>query len=179
MEPFGALWNFLSLAWLAGSAIVGLILLHLFPRFVAQFLDDLRQRPLPSLGIGAMTLIFTLPVAVMVALTIVGLPLAGLMAAGYFSGIIVGWLLLAVAVGSILVGLVRREGIGARTAARRHLGWSFLLGLLVLYAATRVPVAGGLVAFAGTSLGLGALLLALQSTWGRIHNQAPNPLPAV
>jgi hypothetical protein len=178
-EPFAMVWNFMSVAWLVGSAVLGLLLLHLFPRFVAQFLDDLRQRPLPSLGIGALTLICTLPVAFLIALTIVGLPLAGLMTAGYFSGIIVGWLLLAVAVGTILVGLVRREGLGAPSTARRHLGWSFLLGLLVLFAATRIPVAGGLVAFAGTSLGLGALLLALQHTWGRTRSQGPEPLPVM
>jgi cytoskeletal protein CcmA (bactofilin family) len=161
-------WNVLSLAWLAGSAIAGLVVLRLFPRFVAQFLEVLEARPLPSLGIGALALIFTLPVAFAAALTIVGLPIAALLAAGYFAGIFVGWLLLAVAVGSILVGFVRR-------GAPRRLAWSFLLGLLVLYVGTRMPFAGGLVAFAAAALGLGALLLALHRAWAAASGQPAQP----
>jgi cytoskeletal protein CcmA (bactofilin family) len=125
-QVFRSVWNFLSLAWLAGSAVVGLLLLRLLPRFVAEFLGVLERRPLPSLGLGALVLIATLPAAVLIGLTVIGLPLAGLLVAGYFSGIFVGWLLLAVAVGSILVGVVR----GGRPW---HHGWSFLVGLLVLF----------------------------------------------
>ena len=156
---FSAVGNFLSLAWLAGSAVVGLVFLRLFPRFAAEFLAVLETRPLPSLGMGALVLIGTLPVAVLVGITIVGLPLAALMVAGYFGGIFLGWLLLAMAAGSILVGIVRKRPL--------HHSWSFLLGLLVLYLMTRIPVAGGLIWFAGISLGTGAFVLTLHQTWRR------------
>jgi cytoskeletal protein CcmA (bactofilin family) len=169
----GAVGNFLSLAWLAGSAVVGLVFLRLFPRFAAEFLAVLETRPLPSLGMGALVLIGTLPVAVLVAITVVGLPLSALLVAGYFSGIFVGWLLLAMAAGSILVGIVRRRPL--------HHSWSFLLGLLVLYLLTRIPVAGGLLWFAGISLGTGAFVLTLHQTWRRKDSLAmpayPGALP--
>jgi cytoskeletal protein CcmA (bactofilin family) len=154
-QVFHAIANFLSLAWLAGSAVVGLLLLRLVPRFVAEFLGVLESRPLPSLGLGVLILIATLPAAVLIGLTIIGVPLAGLLVAGYFSGIFVGWLLLAVAVGSILVGVVR----GGRPW---HHSWSFLLGLLVLFLVTRIPILGGLLGFAGAALSVGALVLTLE-----------------
>jgi cytoskeletal protein CcmA (bactofilin family) len=171
---FHGIWNFLSVAWLAGSAIVGLLMLRLLPRFVAEFLRVLEARPLPSLGLGVLVLIATLPAAVLIALTIIGLPLAFLMVAGYFSGIFASWLLLAVAVGSILVGMVR----GGRPW---HHSWSFLLGLLVLFVVTRIPILGGLLGFAGASLGMGALVLTLHHTWrGRDHPFGPaTPTPQV
>jgi cytoskeletal protein CcmA (bactofilin family) len=157
-QPLRALGNVFGLAWLVGSAIVGLALLRLFPRFVARFLEVLEARPLPSLGLGVLAMLATLPAAVLVALTLIGIPLAALLVAGYVGGIFFGWLLLAVGLGTILLGLLRRGRPG-------HHGWAFLLGLLVLYVATRIPVAGGLIGFAGAALGLGALLITLYRSW--------------
>ena len=162
------LGNFFSLAWLAGSAVAGLVLLRLFPRLAAEFLGVLEARPLASLGLGAATLIGTLPVAVLMAITIVGLPLSALLIAGYFAGAFTGWLLLAIAAGSLLVGLVR----GARPW---HPSWAFLLGLVVLYVASHLPFVGGLVWFAGASVGMGAFLIALYRTWRRA---TPPPIPS-
>ncbi|MGH2353389.1 MAG: bactofilin family protein, partial [Chloroflexota bacterium] len=167
VQRFSALGNFFSLAWLIGSAIIGLVLLRLFPRFAAEFLGALETQLLPSLGIGVLALIGTLPVAVLVGLTIVGIPISLLLAAGYFSGLLVGWLFLALAVGSILVGLVRR-------GRPWHHSWAFLLGLVVLYVGTRIPFLGGLVTFVGLSLGLGAFLVTLYRTWRRA---GPPPAP--
>ncbi|HEX2033409.1 MAG TPA: polymer-forming cytoskeletal protein [Chloroflexota bacterium] len=153
-----ALGNFLSLAWLAGSAIVGIVLLRLFPRFGAEFLGALETQPLPSLGVGVLGLIGTIPVAILICLTIVGIPIGLMLLFGYSIGLFVGWLFLSLATGSILVGLVRR-------GRPWHPSWAFLLGLLVLYLATRIPFVGGLVTFAGLSFGLGAFLITLYRTW--------------
>lgn len=155
-----ALGSFLSLMWLVGSAIIGLIVLRVFPRFVARFLAALEREPVPSFVVGLVALVATLPIAILVGMTIIGLPASALLAGGFFAGIYGGWLLLAVAVGSILVGLVRR----GRT---RHLAWSFLLGLLVLHLVTHIPVVGWLVAFLASAIGLGGLLIALYRAWRR------------
>jgi cytoskeletal protein CcmA (bactofilin family) len=157
-QRFGALANVLSLTWLTGTAIVGLVLLRLFPRFAAEFLAVLETQPLPSLGLGVLTLIGTVPVAIVFALTVIGIPVALLMGAGYFSGMLIGWIFLALAAGSILVGLVRK-------GRPWHPSWAFLLGLVVLYVLTRLPFLGGLVTFVGLSFGLGAFLVALYRTW--------------
>lgn len=161
---FSALGNFLSLMWLVGSALIGLTVLRAFPRLVARFLGALEREPVPSFVVGLVALIATLPIAILLGITIIGLPASALLVGGYFAGIYGGWLLLAVAVGSILVGLVRR----GRT---RHLAWSFLLGLLVLHLATHIPVVGWLVAFLASALGLGGLMIALYRAWR--HEEPP------
>jgi cytoskeletal protein CcmA (bactofilin family) len=155
---FNALGNFLSLTWLAGCAIIGVALLRLFPRFAAEFLAVLETQPLPSLGLGVLALIGTIPVAILVGITVIGLPVALLMGAGYFTGLLIGWLFLALATGSILVGLVRK-------GRPWHPSWAFLLGLVVLYVLSRLPILGALVTFIGLSFGLGAFLFALYRTW--------------
>jgi hypothetical protein len=141
------------------------------PRFVGEFLRSLQARPLPALGLGFLALIFTLPAAVLVALTIIGMPLAVSLVIGSLGGIFIGWLLLAVAVGSILVGLVRPGRLWQP-------GWLLLLGLLVLYVGTRIPFLGGLIALVGAALGLGALLITLYQTWRRTADAAA-PAPSV
>jgi cytoskeletal protein CcmA (bactofilin family) len=157
-QRFSAVGNILSLTWLAGTAVVGLVLLRLFPRFAAEFLAALETQPLPSLGLGVLALIGTIPVAILVGLTIIGIPISLLMGAGYFSGLLIGWIFLALAAGSILVGLVRK-------GRPWHPSWAFLLGLVVLYVLTRLPFLGALVTFVGLSFGLGAFLFALYRTW--------------
>ena len=97
----------------------------------------------------------------------IGLPVAFLLGAGYLGGMLVGWLFLALAAGSILVGLVRK-------GRPWHPSWAFLLGLVVLYVLTRLPFLGGLVTFVGLSFGLGAFLIALYRTW-RGGRRAPGP----
>jgi cytoskeletal protein CcmA (bactofilin family) len=168
----GAVGNFFSLTWLTGSALVGLAMLRLFPRFVARYLDALERNVGASLGVGAIALVGTLPLAILLAITIVGLPAAAVLAGGWFVSLFVGWLLLAVAVGGVLIGLVRR-------GAPRRLAWSFLVGLIVLYLATRVPILGPFVGGLGITVGLGALVIALYRTWQRaeLERQAVPALP--
>lgn len=160
-REFGqAAGTFFSLAWLTGSALVGLAMLRLFPRFVARYLDALERSVAASFGVGLVALVATLPLAVLLGITIVGLPAAAVLAGSWVVGLFTGWLLLAVAVGGVLIGLARR-------GAPRQLTWSFLVGLVVLYLATRIPFVGPLVSGLGMTVGLGALVIALYRTWQR------------
>lgn len=173
---FEGVAGFLSVAWLGGSAAVGLIMLRVFPRFVARYLDAIERSPVASFLTGLVALVATLPLAILLGITVIGLPAAIVLAGGYFTGLFVGWLLLAIALGTVLVGLVRRGGTP-------HLAWAFLLGLLVLHVGTHIPIVGGLIAFIGASFGLGALLNALYRTWRRAEMTgdppplAPPPYP--
>ena len=65
------------------------------------------------------------------------------------------WLLLGLAVGALLVELVRRRNPTLRADPR----WLVVLGLIVLYVLTHLPWIGGLATFTALCLGLGALLL--------------------
>ena len=168
--PFGGLGIVLSLAWLCGSLVAGVLLVHFLPGFAAGSAAQVREHPLPSFGVGVLAL-FVIPVAaLLVAITLVGLPLAFVAFLGYLLGLFVGWLLLGLAVGALLVDLVRRRA-GTRVAGVDP-KWLVVLGLVVLYVVTHVPLLGGLLAFVGTCIGVGALLRQLAALRER---RAPAP----
>jgi cytoskeletal protein CcmA (bactofilin family) len=64
------LMNFVS------TLILGLLLIHFYPRFCRRTAAQLQERPLSSLGLGFAVLILTPVLTILLALTILGLPLA-------------------------------------------------------------------------------------------------------
>jgi hypothetical protein len=169
--PFGGLGIAFSLAWLCGSLIAGVLLVHFLPGFAAGAAAQVREHPLPSFGVGVLALFVIPAAAFLVAFTLVGLPLAFLAFLGYLLGMFVGWLLLGLAVGALLVDLVRRRA-GTRVGGVDP-KWLVVLGLVVLYVVTHLPWIGWLFAFVGTAIGVGALLRQLAAL-----RQPPPPTPA-
>jgi cytoskeletal protein CcmA (bactofilin family) len=152
---FAGLFGFFNLVWLVGSVIAGVLLVHFLPGFAAGTVAQVRERPLPSLGLGVLAL-FVVPFAILlVAFTLIGLPIAFVAGLGYLLALYAGWLLLGLAVGVLLVELVRRRNPRLRADPR----WLVVLGLIVLYVLTHLPWIGGLASFTAVCLGLGALLL--------------------
>ncbi|SRR5579884_2288372 len=171
-NPLAGLFIFLSLVWLVGTVIAGVLLVHFLPGFAAGTVDQVRERPLPSLGLGVVAL-FAVPFAALfVAVTLIGLPIAFLVGLGYAIALYVSWLLLGLAVGVLLVELVRRRSPTLQADPR----WLVVLGLIVLYVLTHLPWIGGLVSFVGLCLGFGALLLQLAAS-RRHPPAAPAALP--
>jgi cytoskeletal protein CcmA (bactofilin family) len=172
-DPFGGLFGFFGLVWLAGSLILGVLLVHFLPDFAAGTAAQVQEHPLPSLGLGILAL-FVVPAALLFfAITLVGLPIAFLGSLAYLAGLYLGWLLLGLALGAWLVAVVQRGRAEPRRVDPR---WLVILGLVVLYVLTHLPFVGGLIVFVALCLGLGALLLQLGAM--RPQQQQPPPLPA-
>jgi hypothetical protein len=143
-----AFWLAVSVSTLA----VGLVLLWLVGRGRARILEAGRTGIGPSIGLGLL-LFFGLPILAIFALvTVVGIPLGiGVLAA---------------------LGLIYAVGYGAsawilgRSILRTPTAWVvvFLLGWAILRVVALIPILGGLVWFAATVFGLGALLVAIWRT---------------
>jgi cytoskeletal protein CcmA (bactofilin family) len=168
-NPFAGLGVFLGLVWLAGSIILGVLLVHYLPGFAVGTAAQVQEHPLPSFGIGLLTLCVAPAALFFLALTLVGLPIAFLGGLAYLAGLLLGWLLLGLALGAWLVLLARRGRADLPTIDPR---WLVVLGLVVLYVVTHLPFIGGLVWFVALCLGLGALLRQLAA----LRPQQPPPL---
>jgi cytoskeletal protein CcmA (bactofilin family) len=137
----------------AGLWAAGILLLLAFPRFTVAAQDRVRASPLQSLALGA-ALVFALPVvAVLLIVTVVGIPVAFALIALYAVLLLAGFLtalfFVAERIGRLLRG-GRAPGTGWRVA--------LLLAALVLLALiARLPVAGGFVALVVLVFGVGAL----------------------
>ncbi len=154
--------------WIAvtvSALVLGLLLLWLAPRALEAAFEAASTSLGATIGWGLL-LFFGLPVLAVIALvTLVGIPLGvalllallPLYAIGYTTG---AWLL-----GRRLVGPPRGRLL------------AFLAGLAILRLLAIIPIVGGIVWFAATAVGLGALLVA---TWRarRDYPERAQPAPA-
>lgn len=141
---------------LAGLALLGGLLLALFPAFVRAASHTLGSEPGKSLVLG-FALLVSLPVAAALLLaTVIGIPIGLAALLLYPLALVLGYLTVAFYAGDKAMALLRQGGAsaGARFAA-------FLFALILLAWLTGVPVVGGLVALLSVLLGLGAWMLYL------------------
>lgn len=174
---------------LAGLALVGLLLLWLAPAWTRRLADTVEERPLPSLGWGAVAFVgFIVAVVGLLILTIVLTGIFGTLTLGGLAGMAVGAGLVGVA--ALIIGYIGfsayvAQGIVAFVAGRWLLrrtvpAWAerpaapLAVGLVLYVILSAVPWLGTLVVLAVVLLALGALWL-----WGRaaLGRTRPTPQP--
>jgi hypothetical protein len=105
------------------------------------------------LGLGLAVLIATPVVLLILAITVVGLPITIVGAALYFAALFVGYLLAAIGIGQWAARRFHRDADGAfwpRVGA-------LAAGLVILTVVGLIPVLGGLFTFAALLIGLGTV----------------------
>jgi hypothetical protein len=137
---------------LGASAIVLLVFL-LFPMRMRVALDRVERHPGLAAFVGVLALVAFVPVAVMLLVSIVGIPLIALEIAALFVGIWLGTGAIALLVGRRLAELVWPSTTPSPL-------WALILGLVVVSAAETVPYIGWAVTALVWLVGLGASILA-------------------
>ena len=139
--------------WFAGVFVTAVLFVLLFPRFSSDSAAAIGRKPLQSLGLGLAILVCVPFVAVLLIITIIGIPLALLLLSLYLLVLFLGWVTAAL--------FVAQRGLAAlrpgRPATRGWQLFALLLGLVVLWLVTQVPLAGGLIGFIALLAGIGAL----------------------
>jgi hypothetical protein len=139
---------------IAALLAAGILLHALFPRFTASAVTTLRAAPAKSLGLGTALFFSVPPVAVLLVITIIGIPLALALALAYVVALLGGYLVMAFFVAAKLGDALHRHAL---------IGWrryAFFAGALLLLAlATSIPYIGVVVVVAATAGGLGAMVL--------------------
>jgi len=150
-----ALAGVLHALWFAGVLLSGILLVAVFPRFTREAAATARRDTLTSLGLGAALLVAVPILALMLFVTIIGIPLGFATLMGYGLLLMLGYLTAALAVGDWLLER-------SRPAEAGNAGWRmlFLLVALVGIALLRwVPWIGGVAVFVLFVTGLGAFSL--------------------
>lgn len=157
--------------------LFGALLLWLAPRATQSAATLARERPLPSFGVGILTVVglVIVLIALLLAAIIVAIPLGilgfgrlvltALLGALLSGSVLIFIFLLAVFfVANAIVGLtIGRLLLGRTGIARSERGWEALLaGVLLIVILTAIPVIGGILNVISVLLGLGALALAGQ-----------------
>ena len=154
--------------WTGALVLLAALIAAALPDASRRMAQELGERPwiTPLLGLLAL---FVIPVAaVLMMITIIGIPVALLTLAFYAALLLVGYVWLAVVVGGMLLDRVKPE-TAARTAWRMG---AAVLAMLVLAILVRAPFIGGLVKLAALAVGVGMVIAAL------FRHRAPTPARA-
>jgi hypothetical protein len=141
----------------------------LAPQASARAVELGRHQPLLTFGVGLLALCAVPVAAVLIGVTLVGLPLALAVAALYMLGLLLAWPALGLVVGTELARRVRRG------EPMPVLG-ALVIGLIVLHLVTHLPIVGGLVAFLGLAFGLGLIVQTVRH-WPRPSEPGRAPVP--
>lgn len=147
------------------AIVTGSILIALTSDHARRTSQKIGTKPLKSLGIGFIAFI-CIPVVALIALVlIVTIPLSFILVLGYLVAVYIAKFYVAIWVGNLIL----------RRGDRRDLSPvpPMLLGLIVLYILTAIPVAGVLISFLIIFLGLGALLQRKETRLNGAFESAP------
>ncbi len=164
--PYPSSWIW-SLVYLAGSLILGAIIILSRREGVMRTNHEIRKNGAVAAVLGAGVVVFTPLILVLTAITIVGIPAATTGLALYAVFFLVGKIIAGISLGALLIGLMRREG-------RISLGWSLVLGMILLALLFKIPLLGWFLYFLAWSVGTGAILLVV---FRRRSNAATEPTP--
>jgi hypothetical protein len=155
---------FEQLAW----DVVVVFAFLLFPLRVRVAMDRVERFPVISATTGTLALVAVMPVAILLLLSIVGIPLIVLEIAALFAGVWVGQAAVALLIGRRLYELARPHATPSPLTA-------LLLGLVLISAAEILPVVGWAVMALVWLVGLGAAILACWRDIPFSHPLSPAP----
>ncbi len=158
------------LVGLAMAFIVGLAIILLAPRFTVRAAENIGLRPWESLGWGAIVLFVVPPILVIIAVTVIGIPLALIGLALYLIAIYIAQVFVAIFIGWWLLNRLTPDTIRTWPAAG-PLVLAMVIGLVILSLLREIPFVGWLVTLIVVLLGLGAMALA----WRQPRPTVPAP----
>jgi len=156
---------------LLSSAIVVLIFL-LFPLRMRVALDRVERHPALSAAAGAVAAILVVPIAILLIVSIIGIPLVVLEVAGVIAAVWIGTGAVALLVGRRLCELIMPASTPSPLVA-------LVLGLVVVSAAEIIPLLGWAVTALVWLVGLGSAILSfvrstqLDATAARVPISGP------
>lgn len=145
------------IVYVLGLVLSGALATWLLPGGVKGIGSKMRKRPWPALGLGFIGLVVTPVAAIILGITLVGLPIALILTFLYA---------LTIYLSPIFAGYVLGDGLFQRLNQGGHAVVATILGILILWLIGRIPVVGSLLNLAVVILGIGAMLMWLSSRRG-------------
>ena len=147
-----------GLLWTLGLIGLAALLAAAFPAATKRLGGELRENTGLVFLLGFCALVGLPIFAILLMVTIIGLPLALIVVLLYLLLLLVGYVAIAVVMGDLALNRYKSE-----MAAR--VGWrvgAAVLAMLALAVLGRIPFLGGLVVFAALLAGIGAIMLSLR-----------------
>jgi len=144
------LWLWSRLWAIFAALVVGLILVFLVKKVTTKVLDGLEDRPQKALLPGLIIMLILPPIALLLVFTLIGIPLALIIAAWWLIATYVARILAAIFLGRFLFKKVFKKN-------DVPLFWCLVLGVVIAWLLFALPFIGWLFALVAIWLGLGGL----------------------
>lgn len=154
-DAFTGVKIFFGLTTFFGSLLIGFLYLKTSPKHLAQSMDIVSKSIWKSLGVGFVTTISLIPGLIVLLITVIGIPLAG---------ISLLFFMLFAALSTIVVAFAVGKVMSTRFRLKLSVYPSFVIGLLLISFLSLIPFVGFLVGLLVFWVGLGALILNLFAT---------------
>ncbi|MFC1967897.1 hypothetical protein ACFLVX_00690 [Chloroflexota bacterium] len=135
------------------ALVMGTIIILVAPRRTTSIADSIRNKPWPSLGWGAIILFATPIAALLVCITVIGIPLGLISLALYGIAIYLTQIPVGLLIGRWIIGYFRE------VETKAILVGALASGLAILTLLKLIPYLGFVIGLAAILLGLGALLV--------------------
>ena len=169
-------FNFLrGLLGALATAVLGVLVVVLFPAHLQRVATTAQTELAPSLGVGCLTMVIAPIMLIALAITIIGIPLVVLLALAGAAAWYFGWITIGYIAGERILAALKVREIAPVLAV--------IVGVLLIAIVGEVPVAGGLVNILVGALGVGAVLLTRFGTraypaWPPSGTAVSNPPPS-
>ncbi|CAG0949342.1 MAG: hypothetical protein MPEBLZ_02276 [Candidatus Methanoperedens nitroreducens] len=131
--------------------LIGIVSLILAPELTQKISDNISVKPLKNLLWGLLFLIVTPIVAVLLLVTVIGIPLGLILLVVYITLLYISRIYIGLWVGQYVLGKLKQE-TKSRVLA-------MALGLIIVVIGINLPIIGGFIHFIIILLGLGAIIL--------------------
>jgi cytoskeletal protein CcmA (bactofilin family) len=159
-------WAGVVYMFFAGLLIWGVLAL-LCPRIWGKFSENIIQKPGSALGWGALALLVAPMAALLLFITVIGIPLSMLLITVYTVILCTSKIILGDAGGRYLAKHFGWEG-------RVHSIWPFMISFAALILLAKIPVAGSLISLVVAAMALGGVVLVIYR--GRQHTDVAPPV---
>jgi len=146
------------------TLLLGIVIVLLAPRRMKAITESIRTRPWASLGWGAIILIFTPIAALIVCITIIGLPLGLITLVLYGIALYLTQLFAGLFIGQLIIGSSRE------VVSKGALVGALALGLAILNLLTLIPYLDFVIGLATVLFGLGAMLVSKRKLRAEAQN---------
>ncbi len=157
MRRVGGLWTGIftdlvqSFITAVALAALGALVLVFLPTQTEQVSRTAAQSAVPSIGVGCLTFLIAPPLLILLIITCLGIPIAGILGIVLAAAGVFGWIAVSLVLGERLLRALKVASIVPIAA--------MVVGLFVLWLVTEVPLLGFLIWLFVASLALGAVIL--------------------
>lgn len=148
-------WAFKIISFI-GLLALALLLVAIVPKPFGLISATVRKNTLNVILWGVVGLVMAIPLAILLAVSVVGIPLIPLEIILVGCAFLVGYIAVAQLIGEKITAALKRPDL--------NILWGTLLGLMTLWAIGWVPVLGWLVKAVASLLGFGGAIATLLST---------------